>query len=110
MRAPVRTVIAAAALAASSGSGSWTAPWLATLEASTSQVLAVMAATAWGTAALFGAVPKSFFPVEDTGQIQVSTEAAQDISFSAMVEKQRQVAAKQRFAAIFVVPGIANVL
>jgi HAE1 family hydrophobic/amphiphilic exporter-1 len=56
-------------------------------------MLVVMVATVWGTVALFGAVPKSFFPVEDTGQIQVSTEAAQDISFPAMVEKQRQVAA-----------------
>ena len=42
---------------------------------------------------LAGAVPKGFFPTEDTGQIFIQTEAAQDISFAAMSEQQRQVAA-----------------
>ncbi len=48
-----------------------------------------LGATVWG----FGAMPKGFFPVEDTGFIFASSEAAQDISFDAMVEKQKQVAA-----------------
>ncbi len=50
--------------------------------------LAVLVATVW----LFIVIPKGFFPVEDTGQIFCSTEAAQDISFEAMREKQLQVA------------------
>ena len=41
----------------------------------------------------FSAMPKSFFPLEDTGFVFASTEAAQDISYEAMVEKQRQAAA-----------------
>ncbi|HTI97708.1 MAG TPA: multidrug efflux RND transporter permease subunit [Dongiaceae bacterium] len=48
----------------------------------------VLAATAW----LFIITPKGFFPVEDTGQIFASTEAAQDISFDAMREHQMQLA------------------
>ena len=34
---------------------------------------------------LFMTIPKGFFPQEDIGQLQVSTEAPQDISFEAMV-------------------------
>jgi HAE1 family hydrophobic/amphiphilic exporter-1 len=41
----------------------------------------------------FSAVPKGFFPTEDTGQIQVTTEGPQDISFAAMAEVQQQAAA-----------------
>jgi HAE1 family hydrophobic/amphiphilic exporter-1 len=33
-------------------------------------------------------VPKGFFPQQDTGQLTGATEAAQDISFLAMEEKQ----------------------
>jgi HAE1 family hydrophobic/amphiphilic exporter-1 len=46
-----------------------------------------------GTAYMFVIIPKGFLPTEDTGQIFGFTEAAQDISFEAMVEHQRQVAA-----------------
>jgi HAE1 family hydrophobic/amphiphilic exporter-1 len=42
---------------------------------------------------LFITVPKGFFPLEDTGFIFGQTEAAQDISYQAMVEKQQRVAA-----------------
>src|SRR5207302_9439642 len=56
--------------------------------------------TAGGTLAatvyLYGLVPKGFIPNQDTGQIQGSTEAAQDISFDAMVQRQQQVAAVLR--------------
>ncbi|MGE5547921.1 MAG: efflux RND transporter permease subunit [Solirubrobacterales bacterium] len=51
--------------------------------------LATIGATVW----LFGAVPKGFFPTEDTGQIFIQTEAAQDISFAAMAEQQKKIAA-----------------
>ena len=37
-------------------------------------------------------IPKGFFPVEDTGVIQGITEAAQDVSFSAMATQQQQLA------------------
>ncbi|AMJ59474.1 efflux RND transporter permease subunit [Bosea sp. PAMC 26642] len=41
---------------------------------------------------LLQSAPKGFFPQEDIGQLQVSTEARQDISFPAMKELQGQVA------------------
>ena len=44
------------------------------------------------TALLFIQIPKGFFPEEDIGQIQVTTEAAEDISFPAMQQLQAQVA------------------
>ena len=45
------------------------------------------------TAVLYLAVPKGFFPVQDSGVIQVVTEAPQDISFQAMAQRQQQLAA-----------------
>ncbi|HJQ23709.1 MAG TPA: multidrug efflux RND transporter permease subunit [Blastocatellia bacterium] len=42
---------------------------------------------------LFDAIPKGFIPSEDTGQINATTEAAQDISFDSMVRHQQQAAA-----------------
>ena len=51
--------------------------------------LATIAGTAW----LYTAIPKGFFPTEDIGQLFVVTEAAPDISFPAMAERQRQAAA-----------------
>ncbi|MBP6339250.1 MAG: efflux RND transporter permease subunit [Vitreoscilla sp.] len=45
------------------------------------------------TLVLFALIPKGFFPEEDIGQIQVTTEAAEDVSFTAMVGLQSQVAA-----------------
>ncbi|MFG1249600.1 multidrug efflux RND transporter permease subunit [Xanthobacter flavus] len=47
-------------------------------------LLATVAATGW----LYVAIPKGFFPQQDTGFIQGFSEAAQDISFSAMTSKQ----------------------
>jgi len=44
------------------------------------------------TIAAFIIAPKGFFPLEDTGFIFAQTEAAQDISYEAMVEKQKQAA------------------
>ena len=50
--------------------------------------LLTFAATAW----LFVTIPKGFFPEEDIGQIRVTTEAAEDTSFAAMVQLQERVA------------------
>jgi len=50
--------------------------------------LATFVATAW----LFVVIPKGFFPEEDIGQITVSTEAAEDVSFDEMVKLQERVA------------------
>jgi len=44
------------------------------------------------TVLLYGAVPKDFLPSGDTGQIIASTEGPQDISFPAMMQRQRAVA------------------
>ena len=44
------------------------------------------------TALLYIAIPKGFFPVQDTGQIQVITEAPQSISYSAMAARQQALA------------------
>jgi hydrophobic/amphiphilic exporter-1 (mainly G- bacteria), HAE1 family len=43
------------------------------------------------TGVLFKYMPKGFFPIEDAGQLFAFTEAAQDISFQALAEHQRQV-------------------
>ena len=57
----------------------------------------VMAGVALGSLALtlllFAVMPKGFFPEEDIGQIQVTTEAAEDMSFEGMVKLQARVAA-----------------
>ena len=44
------------------------------------------------TVLLYVMVPKGFFPVQDTGAIQGISEAPQSISFSAMAERQQQLA------------------
>jgi multidrug efflux pump len=41
---------------------------------------------------LYIQVPKGFFPVQDTGAIQVITEAPQSVSFAAMAERQQAAA------------------
>jgi hydrophobic/amphiphilic exporter-1 (mainly G- bacteria), HAE1 family len=53
--------------------------------------LAVTFATLAATVYLYIAIPKGFFPPEDTGFISASTEAATDISFPAMVALQAKV-------------------
>jgi HAE1 family hydrophobic/amphiphilic exporter-1 len=54
--------------------------------------LAVFLAITAATAFLFNLMPKGFLPADDSGQILVFTEAAQDVSFPAMASLQRQVA------------------
>jgi len=56
-------------------------------------MLAMTLATLVASVYAFSAAPKGFFPLEDTGFVFASTEAAQDISYEAMVEKQKQVGA-----------------
>jgi HAE1 family hydrophobic/amphiphilic exporter-1 len=48
--------------------------------------------TIGGTIWLYIAIPKGFFPREDTGFVLVTTEAQSDISFAAMAERQRKIA------------------
>jgi HAE1 family hydrophobic/amphiphilic exporter-1 len=49
-------------------------------------------ATMWATVTMFGLVKTGFMPIEDTSILIVRTESAPDISFQAMVERQRRVA------------------
>ena len=44
------------------------------------------------TALLFVVVPKDFIPAGDTGQLRVSTEGPEDISYQAMAARQAQLA------------------
>jgi HAE1 family hydrophobic/amphiphilic exporter-1 len=44
------------------------------------------------TGYLFWSTPKGLFPTDDTGQLLATTEAAEGVSFDALVEHQREVA------------------
>jgi HAE1 family hydrophobic/amphiphilic exporter-1 len=67
-------------------------------------MMTVFLATLGGTVWLVTVTPKGFFPQEDIGQLSVSTEARQDISFDAMVALQQRVADVFRNS-----PYVANV-
>ena len=54
--------------------------------------LGVFALTLAVTGLLYVVVPKGFFPVQDTGLIQVITEATQTTSFGAMATRQQALA------------------
>ncbi|MDB5408690.1 MAG: acriflavin resistance protein [Rhodospirillales bacterium] len=54
--------------------------------------LVVFLATLVATAYLFVAIPKGFFPQEDTGFIIGTSEAAQDVSFIEMLRRERAIA------------------
>ncbi|BAP36731.1 multidrug resistance protein MdtB [Acinetobacter guillouiae] len=54
--------------------------------------LAVMLSTVILAGLLYWMIPKGFFPVQDSGVIQVVTEAPDDISFQAMSERQQTLA------------------
>ena len=49
----------------------------------------ILVATAW----LFWSIPKGLFPTDDTGQLLATTEAAEGVSYDALVAHQRDVAA-----------------
>ncbi|HEX3928686.1 MAG TPA: efflux RND transporter permease subunit, partial [Gemmatimonadales bacterium] len=48
----------------------------------------ILVATGW----LFWSTPKGLFPTDDTGQLLVTTEAAEGVSYDALVERQAAVA------------------
>ncbi|PYP64139.1 MAG: acriflavine resistance protein B, partial [Gemmatimonadetes bacterium] len=50
--------------------------------------LVILVATAW----LFWSTPKGLFPTDDTGQLLATTEAAEGVSFDALVAHERDVA------------------
>src|SRR5262249_61136157 len=54
--------------------------------------LLIAVATLVGTIWLYFLVPKGLLPQQDTGVIIGVTDAAQSISFKAMIEKQREIA------------------
>ena len=56
-------------------------------------MLLLAASTFVATFWLVNVIPKGFFPEEDIGQIQVTTEGSEDISFPAMVALQERAAA-----------------
>ena len=56
-------------------------------------VIFVFLLSVLGSGVLFVEIPKGFLPEGDSGRILGTTEAAQDIYFAAMVEKQRAIAA-----------------
>ena len=53
--------------------------------------LMIFFATVATTVALFMAIPKGFFPQQDTGLIQGTSEAGQDVSFAEMMNLQEQI-------------------
>jgi hydrophobic/amphiphilic exporter-1 (mainly G- bacteria), HAE1 family len=66
----------------------WTLRWaLAHRVTILATLLLTFVATAW----CFYVIPKGFIPTEDNGAIFAFTEAAQDVSFEAMAERQRAV-------------------
>jgi hydrophobic/amphiphilic exporter-1 (mainly G- bacteria), HAE1 family len=67
----------------------WTLDWVLRFK---SVMLVVTVLTIAGTIALYIAVPKGFFPTEDTGYLLGITEAKTDIAFDSMTEHQRKVA------------------
>jgi multidrug efflux pump len=56
-------------------------------------VMWIAAATFLLTIALYIVIPKGFFPLQDNGLLQGTTQAAPTISFAAMVERQQALAA-----------------
>ncbi len=55
-------------------------------------MLAIAVLTLAATVLLYWAIPKSFFPVQDTGLIQGITVASQDVSYGEMARLQRALA------------------
>ncbi|WP_263145772.1 MdtB/MuxB family multidrug efflux RND transporter permease subunit [Pseudomonas sp. RIT-PI-AD] len=65
--------------------------WLTWVLAHQPLTLLVAIATLGLTVVLYLAVPKGFFPVQDTGVIQGISEAPQSVSFHAMSERQQSL-------------------
>jgi len=72
-------------------------------------VLVFALGTFVATAVLFVQIPKGFFPEEDIGQLQVTIEASEDISFGAMLKVQARIAdVFQKDPAIFAVSSFTG--
>ena len=71
-------------------------------------ILILFLATIAVTVLVFNSIPKGFFPQEDIAQLQVSTQARQDISYDAMKTLQMEVA--KVFAKSPYVVHVANVV
>jgi HAE1 family hydrophobic/amphiphilic exporter-1 len=72
-------------------------------------VLVFALGTFVATAVLFVQIPKGFFPEEDIGQLQVTVEASEDISFGAMLKVQARIAdVFQKDPAIFAVSSFTG--
>jgi len=56
------------------------------------EALGFSVVTLFVTAWLFYAVPKGLFPTDDTGQLVATTEAAEGVSFDALIAHQQEVA------------------
>ncbi|MBP7581566.1 MAG: efflux RND transporter permease subunit [Vogesella sp.] len=54
--------------------------------------LLVALGTVAGSAWMFHAIPKGFFPVEDTGQVSINTEVPQDVSYDRLAALQARAA------------------
>jgi len=67
--------------------------------------MAISLLMVWATVHLYMRIPKGFLPSEDLGSIFVFTEAAEGISFDAMVEHQKVLA-----AIAFEDPAVNNVM
>ncbi len=79
--------------------------------------LAVALATLAAAVALYVAIPKGFFPIQDTGVLQAVTEAPQSVSFGAMSERQQRLAevvmrdpAVQALSSVIGVDGVNTTL
>ena len=68
-------------------------------------VFVIFLCTIFATVFMFQTLPKGFFPIEDIGQVQVGTQARQDISFDQMKILQDQLVDKLRQ-----MPAIAHVV
>jgi HAE1 family hydrophobic/amphiphilic exporter-1 len=56
-------------------------------------IMSIFAGTIVASAWLYTNVPTSFFPQEDIGQLSISTQARQDISYQVIADLQQQAAA-----------------
>jgi multidrug efflux pump len=66
--------------------------WLTWVLARQTLVLWAATGTVVLTVLLYWLIPKGFFPLQDTGVLQGTTEGAPAISFTAMIQRQQQLA------------------
>ncbi len=66
--------------------------WLRFVLNHQTETVLIAAGTLVATILLYIVIPKGFFPVQDTGQILGITEAPETVSFSALAQRQQQLA------------------